>query len=560
MGGQMEVFRRHPRLFAVGILVLFWAGIYLPGLGLPEIDMDEQKRILPAVSMLETGNWIVPELAGEKYFNKPPLINWLIAASFKALGGRSEFAARLPSVLSVLAFVLLLALLPSKLISFQGRFMAALIYMTALAVIAKGRMSEIDAIYTSLTGAALFMWFELWNREDARPWLVWTLPFAVLGIALLLKGPMILVFFYCLVICVHVRMGRARELLCPFHFVGIIIMAAIFAAWAYPCSLHNTGCAEEGGKMASTWMHELLLRFHENVRPGKWLGNVAGAVFSFLPWLLLVPFMWSRSWLKCLDDKDLKIFKAARLGVIIAFILVCLMPSTRARYSMPSFAMASVLLGWLLSVKISDEAVEKYWKILLSALFPAMAAVSVMGIIAVAAGGFGIEKIKPFMELFRGSTLSAAVIAALAANFAAYQYFKVRKITDGFINLTALTALSIFIGMLMNVSFVLPCAKIYEHFRPVGAAVDAAVPEGAVLYAYKVGSEHFLFYVGCPVRHLKKIGSLPDDAGYLLIEEGAYSEIGPAPFIKDRMPELLKELKSDKRTFKLIRFGKCLRN
>ena len=56
--------------------------------------------------MLETGNYIVPEVGGKPYFRKPPLVNWLVAASFKFFGVRNEWTARLPSALSVLAVAL----------------------------------------------------------------------------------------------------------------------------------------------------------------------------------------------------------------------------------------------------------------------------------------------------------------------------------------------------------------------------------------------------------------------------------------------------------------------
>src|SRR3954469_21071326 len=85
------------------VLVLaVWAAIYLPALGSFEIKSEEGRRILPAITMLETGNYVVPQIGSDTYFSKPPLVNWLIAASFKIFG-RSEWAARLPSVLAILA-------------------------------------------------------------------------------------------------------------------------------------------------------------------------------------------------------------------------------------------------------------------------------------------------------------------------------------------------------------------------------------------------------------------------------------------------------------------------
>src|SRR5229473_8550456 len=91
------------RVNSLLIVLLIWAAIYLPALGSLSIKGEEGRRILPAISMLETGNYLVPQVGGEAYFRKPPLINWLVAASFKIFGARNEWTARLPSAISVLA-------------------------------------------------------------------------------------------------------------------------------------------------------------------------------------------------------------------------------------------------------------------------------------------------------------------------------------------------------------------------------------------------------------------------------------------------------------------------
>ena len=68
------------------VVLVIWAAIYLPALGSLEIKGEEGRRILPAVTMLQTGNFIVPYVGSDAYFTKPPLVNWLVAASFKAFG------------------------------------------------------------------------------------------------------------------------------------------------------------------------------------------------------------------------------------------------------------------------------------------------------------------------------------------------------------------------------------------------------------------------------------------------------------------------------------------
>src|SRR5438045_9307919 len=84
------------------IVLLVWAALYLPALCSLAIKGEEGRRILPGMTMLETGNYLVPQVGGETYFRKPPLINWLVAGSFKISGHRNEWTARMPSVISVL--------------------------------------------------------------------------------------------------------------------------------------------------------------------------------------------------------------------------------------------------------------------------------------------------------------------------------------------------------------------------------------------------------------------------------------------------------------------------
>src|SRR5436190_16125489 len=88
------------------LVLICWAAIYLPALGSLEIKGEEGRRILPAVTMLETGNWLVPQVGGELYFRKPPLVNWLVALSFSITGYRTDWTAGLVSVFSVLAVAL----------------------------------------------------------------------------------------------------------------------------------------------------------------------------------------------------------------------------------------------------------------------------------------------------------------------------------------------------------------------------------------------------------------------------------------------------------------------
>src|SRR5256885_7449902 len=91
------------RVSSLVLIIAVWAAIYLPALGSFEIKGEEGRRILPAMAMLENGNYIVPQVGSGAYFRKPPLVNWVVAASFKIFGVRNEWSARVPSVLCMLA-------------------------------------------------------------------------------------------------------------------------------------------------------------------------------------------------------------------------------------------------------------------------------------------------------------------------------------------------------------------------------------------------------------------------------------------------------------------------
>src|SRR6476469_8456863 len=125
------------RAASFGLVILCWAAIYLPGLGSLEIKGEEGRRILPAVTMLETGNFLVPQVGSEPYFRKPPLVNWLVAASFKLTGVRNEWTARLPSVLCVLAVALAFLGVARDALGANGSVIAALIWLVNFGTIEK---------------------------------------------------------------------------------------------------------------------------------------------------------------------------------------------------------------------------------------------------------------------------------------------------------------------------------------------------------------------------------------------------------------------------------------
>ena len=102
------------------------------------------------------------------YFSKPPLINWLIAESFRWTGVRNEWAARLPSVCAVLALGLTAVWTLSRWLGPGGALLTAIFLLTNIGLMEKGRLAEIESLYLSLYGLALLTWLGAWRHDADR--------------------------------------------------------------------------------------------------------------------------------------------------------------------------------------------------------------------------------------------------------------------------------------------------------------------------------------------------------------------------------------------------------
>ena len=326
-------------------VIALWAVIYLPALGSLEIKGEEGRRILPAVSMLDTGNYLVPQIGSEPYLRKPPLINWVVAASFKIFGARNEWTARLPSAVCILAVAIFFLAIARKSLGDTGSLIAAVIWLTNFGIIEKGRLIEIEALYVSLFAFTIISWLSWWQQRRS-PWLVWTVPFVFLGLGLLAKGPVHLVFFYAIVIAILWRTGKLRELFAPAHFLGLAIMLGIFAMWAIPYLQ-----ATVGESTAHVWSRQFSGRLlGEDFRFAGWIQNIPRGLGYFLPWILFLPFLRA----EFVDETDRRIARGLAWGIGCSFVFVSLIPGSLPRYSMPLIAPMCWLTASLLCAERLD--------------------------------------------------------------------------------------------------------------------------------------------------------------------------------------------------------------
>jgi len=87
----------------LAIIFIISIPAFFLNLGLLPLMTDEPTRALVDLEMMLEGNYITPKIAGEYYYNKPPLFNWIQIAFIK-VGGFNNFVLRLPTILSLIGF------------------------------------------------------------------------------------------------------------------------------------------------------------------------------------------------------------------------------------------------------------------------------------------------------------------------------------------------------------------------------------------------------------------------------------------------------------------------
>src|SRR5919108_158765 len=181
-----------PRLLVAALLVV--ALLAVPyNLGLQDVvNVNEAQRLLPPVEMLERGDWVVPTIDGELYLAKPPLVYWLIGASYLASGSRSPLAGRVPVALVCLLTALGVLVVGWRRGGARVGLWSALILLSSFFFRNRAQEAEIDPV---LTGAIFGMVYWQWRALTAERWLLPSLAGGLFaGGALLLKGPVAVPF------------------------------------------------------------------------------------------------------------------------------------------------------------------------------------------------------------------------------------------------------------------------------------------------------------------------------------------------------------------------------
>lgn len=231
-------------------LVLIIATLYLcyfhnlGAIGL--VGPDEPRYAWIAREMHESGDWVTPRLYGKPWFEKPVLLYWGAALSFKFFGV-SDAAARFPSALAALLSTLAMAWLAWRIYDAWTARWLLLLLPTTVGMIGFSHAAATDmpfaaALNVALVFAAIIL--GLTRNQDSppvqqTPWLALIFFGFFLGLATLAKGPAAIALSGGGVLLWAAITRRWRDAFCCLHPVAVVSFCLTALPWYILCSRRN---------------------------------------------------------------------------------------------------------------------------------------------------------------------------------------------------------------------------------------------------------------------------------------------------------------------------------
>ncbi len=209
-------------------LIIFLGGLilFVPFLGTTHLfDWDEINFAEASREMLVTGNYAIPQIGFEPFWEKPPLFFWLQVICMKIFGV-NEFASRLPNAACGILTLLLLYRLGKKLANAQFGWMWVLIYAGSLLPQLYFKSGIIDPWFNLFIFLAVYQLAVYSEMKNNRPLNRVILSGLFAGLAVMTKGPVALLIVG---VCygVFAIFNRFRNFMKPLHIVLFLVVSAL---------------------------------------------------------------------------------------------------------------------------------------------------------------------------------------------------------------------------------------------------------------------------------------------------------------------------------------------
>ncbi len=350
--------------FHVLVISIFWLLIYLPGIFSPALlDDADSIHAEAAREMLVRHDWTTLYINGLRYLEKAPLPYWTMAATYKVLGV-SEWTARLPLALGVLATLLATYAIGRRNLGERAGFWAAMVLATGVGAYIFTRILIPDL----LVGLWLTLGFDFFLRgiEQEQPSTLSCCGLAVTAALNVLTKGFIGIVFPAAIILVYLALTRNLKHLAKMRWMlSIALLLGIAAPWHILASLANPPQGNARGFFWWYFINEHFLRYLGKRIPVDY-DTVPLWIFWSLMALWLLP--WCAFILQALARVPHKIWEFATgldrrgralllFAVWTAVILFFFSFSTRQEYyTIPALpAMALIVGDWLVAENDSPK-------------------------------------------------------------------------------------------------------------------------------------------------------------------------------------------------------------
>jgi 4-amino-4-deoxy-L-arabinose transferase-like glycosyltransferase len=300
----------------------------LINLGVQPIYLEEPRRAMVAMEMVENNNYIVPTQLGEYYYKKPPVFNWLIIASARLFGDFSPWALRLPTIISTFLASLLLFFVGRQYVYQRFGWFLALLFASSGAIYYYfSLIGEIDLFYTLITIACFFAVFHF--QQMGNYLLLFIFSYSLAAVGLLTKGLPSIPFLALTLLSWLIYSRAWRKLFSWQHLMGILSFGVLVGGYALAYHTYNP---------IQNYLTALFSESVERTAVDNSVGRLIGHLFSFpldtikdsLPATLLLLFLIRKDWRKLILSNPLITFSA--ITFIVNFALYWLSPGARQRY------------------------------------------------------------------------------------------------------------------------------------------------------------------------------------------------------------------------------------
>ncbi|MFM7592034.1 MAG: ArnT family glycosyltransferase [Isosphaeraceae bacterium] len=325
------------RLWRVPVVIFFlllltgFLGAAQTGL----FDRDEPRNAQAAREMLRSGDWLVPSFNGEPRLQKPILIYWLMAASYRIFGDNAT-AARLPSIVSAAGAGVLVYLFAAKWFGRRVAGWSIIIWATLPLTLAESRMATTDSLLNFQVMANMLCLAGLYQGPSAALARLFWLMF---GLSVLTKGPVAVLPIAGAVIFTRYATGVKLPWAWLRPGEGILLCSALVLPWLVAVSV-----ATDGEFLRFAAGREMLGR---TIRPAEGHWGLPGYYLAmlpvmFFPWFAFLPRAISDAWRQRKTDPRL----AFLLGwAVLPLVPLELMATKLVHYHYPSYAALAVLVG-----------------------------------------------------------------------------------------------------------------------------------------------------------------------------------------------------------------------